>query len=391
MLRRLLYRKSAPEVSHSLRHGVVRRWLVLHQGENPSTDYYVYPRLQELGLPIVYKNLDSALPEAGDLAPGTAVVIIRYLNARWARALHIHRAHLPRVVYFMDDDLLHPQSWKGLPRPYAKKLHKYCRAHTTDIRDLATEYWFSTQALRDRYPERAAKLVPPRALHEDARRLRSHKVSPDSPILVFYHGSAAHQAEIAWLQPIMAQVLARCPNIHFELIGAHDVNVLYRRLPRTRVVHPMDWANYRGHCRLLDGHIGLAPLLPSTFNAARSHVKAYDIARCRAVGLYAASGPYHEVIRHRENGLLLDNHPQSWVEALCALANDPDRLHALRVAAQGLLQHRATDQANALAGTPGGPVQVAITRSPAGSGTTPTPRDAAPPAGNIPDSAEMES
>ncbi|MBY4867911.1 hypothetical protein DIE14_08100 [Burkholderia sp. Bp9017] len=388
MLRRLLYRKSAHGPSHLRHNTAVQRWLVLHQGENPSTDYYVLPRLQELGLPVVYKNLDSAVPEPGDLAPGTAVIIIRYLNARWARALRIHRVQLARIVYFMDDDLLHPRSWNGLPRPYVKKLRKYCHAHTADIRYLATEYWFSTQALRDRYPERAATLVTPRALPEDARTQRVRNASAESPILVFYHGSAAHEAEISWLQPIMAQVLARCSNVHFELIGSHAVNVLYRGLPRTRVVHPMDWANYRGHCRLLDGHIGLAPLLPSEFNAARAHVKAYDIARCRAVGLYAAVGPYHEVIRHDENGLLLDNDPQSWVEALCALAGDPARLHALRVAAQALLQ-RPTAQPIGIIHT--APEQITLTRNPAGSGTSRTRPDVVLPAGNTRDSAGMES
>lgn len=394
MLRRLLYRKSADAPFHLRRNTAVKRWLVLHQGENPSTDYYVLPRLRESGLPVVYKNLDNALPEPGDLAPGTAVVIIRYLNARWARALRIHRAQLARIVYFMDDDLLQPRSWNGLPRLYVKKLRKYCHAHTADIRDLATEYWFSTQALRDRYPERSAKLVTPRALPEDARTLQVRNAvvdAPESPVLVFYHGSAAHEAEITWLRPIIAQVLARCPNVHFELIGAHAVNVLFRSLPRTRVVHPMDWANYRGHCRLLDGHIGLAPLLPSAFNAARAHVKAYDIARCRAVGLYAAAGPYHEVIRHAENGLLLANDPQIWIDALCALAGDPARLHALRVAAQELLQLPPAEQAAPIGMVRTAPEQVALTRNPADSGTSRTRPDVIRPAGNIRDSVGMES
>ncbi|SAK56469.1 hypothetical protein AWB79_02306 [Caballeronia hypogeia] len=273
-------------------------------------------------------------------------MIIRYLNDKWVRALYAHRPNLPKIVYFMDDDLLHPQSWRGLPRPYVKKLNRYCRAHTVDIHHLATDYWFSTQALRDRYPERRAKLVHPQTLAEDTGSPDMKAGLRHSPILVFYHGSGAHQSEITWLHPIITKVLARCPNVHFELIGDHEVNKLYRGLPRTRIVHPLDWANYRAHCRLLDGHVGLAPLLPSTFNAARAHVKAFDIARCRATGLYAASGPYREVIRHNENGLLLDNGPDSWIRALCSLADNPDRLNAMRVAAQGLLPRPDTQPAS---------------------------------------------
>lgn len=326
------------------------RWLVLHQGENPSTDYYIRPYLRQTGLPVSYRHLDADLPQKEDFTPGTGVVIVRYLNNMWTRALREHQRFLPQVAYFADDDLLYPRNWRGLPSTYSRKLKRYCHAYRSDIRHLTTSYWFSTPTLRERYAQLPSQLILPKPLENDYRPSVGATVKPApslnavSPsqtsdrIHVFYHGTAAHQAEIAWLQPIITEVLKRCPNVYFEIVGDHQTNVHFRHLPRTRILHPMTWQNYRAHCKSLDGDIGLAPLLPSAFNATRSYVKAYDIARCGAVGLYSDWGPYPHLIRDGENGLLLSNDPQTWVHTLCALVQDRTRLNRLRQAAQTMLR-----------------------------------------------------
>lgn len=337
-----------PAKKHWREH-TVQRWLVLQQGANPSTDYYISPRLALTGLPIVYRHLDRDLPHAQDLEPGTGVVIVRYLNGAWVRALHARRAMLSSVVYFMDDDLLQPSQWAGLPKLYVKKLNQYCRPYLADIRLLASGYWVSTQELYDRYRFHNARVVEPLPLASDAvvcaDTFRASAQASSSPIRLFYHGTAAHHAEIEWLHEVIAAVLHRCSHVHFEIIGNHEVNQRYRNLPRTRILHPMSWSNYLSHCRTLDGHIGLAPLLPSAFNAGRSYSKAYDIGRCGATGVYSAVGPYRQLISHGQNGMLLANEPGLWIETLLGLCQNPAELDRLRLRA-GLLmrsQHGPAD------------------------------------------------
>lgn len=312
----------------------LRQWLVLQQSDNPSTDYYIRPRLQESGLPVSYKNIDKDLPHFGDLAPGTGVVIVRYLNSRWVSALRTHRSQLSQVAYFMDDDLLRPKHWVGLPRAYVKKLNKYCAAFIPDILTLSSEYWFSTEELRQRYSFKTAQVISPRPLVGDAHGPSLlHPLGERGPIQMFYHGSATHQAEMEWLFPIIGALLKKCPDLHFELIGNHTINQKFRHLPRTRILHPLSWHNYISHCHTLHGHIGLAPILPSPFNGGRSHSKIYDIARCGAVGIYSTPSPYVDAIAHGEDGLLLKNDPDLWVETIHELVNDRARLNALRATA----------------------------------------------------------
>lgn len=295
--------------------GRATRWLVLQQGANPSTDYYIRPLIAASGLPADFRHIDQNMPQATDLQDGTRVVIVRYLTPAWACALREHYGNLAEVIYFMDDNLLNPSSWQGLPADYRKKLDTYCWRMRKDIRMLANTYWGSTPTLCSCYSALHMQHIPPQALAEDVD-IHSVAIPAEGPVHIFYHGSASHLAEIKWLLPIMETVLTACPRAHFEIIGDHSVNKLYRNLPRTRILHPMSWPNYLAHCRSMRGHIGLVPLLPGPFNEMRAHIKVFDIARCGAMGLYADIIPYNTPHLSLER---LPMRPEAWVARLIEL------------------------------------------------------------------------
>ncbi|MDQ7990020.1 MAG: hypothetical protein REI09_10360 [Candidatus Dactylopiibacterium sp.] len=291
------------------------RWLVLEQGSNPSTDYYIRPQIEASGLPACFRHIDRDMPQEQDLAPGTRVVIVRYLTPAWAEALRRRHAELAEVIYFMDDELLEPRHWKDLPAAYRKKLDTYCRRMRPAIQRLCHSYWGSTPQLCARHAALGMRHIAPQALPEDRQRA-VEPVPATGPVHIFYHGSSAHLAEMEWLQPVMAEVLAACPRAHFEIIGNHGVNKRFRGLPRTRILHPMSWPNYLAHCRAMSGHIGLAPLLPGPFNGGRSHTRIFDITRHAATGLYADAPPY---AGHVPASQCLPMESTAWRDALIRL------------------------------------------------------------------------
>jgi hypothetical protein len=140
----------------------------------------------------------------------------------------------------------------------------------------------------------------------------------------------------------MEAVQARSGDVHFELFGTHAASKLLRRVPRVSVLHPMSWPNYLAFTATRKRDIALAPLLPGAFNAARGPTKFYDYARMGAVGLYSNVSPYREFVRHDVDGLLLDNEPAAWIEAVLALASDEHRRMAMAAAAT----QRARDDMN---------------------------------------------
>jgi len=115
---------------------------------------------------------------------------------------------------------------------------------------------------------------------------------------VFYHATASHRAEIEWLFPVIQEVLAKAPHIEFEIVGGVKTRKLYQKLPRTTIVSPMSWLEYQKFLiepeRRKIHSIGLAPHLPTPFNAARSYTKVFDIERAGAVGILAKEGPWSQ-------------------------------------------------------------------------------------------------
>lgn len=298
-----------------------RRVVLLEWEPNPSSDQLLMPWLATLGHAPVRQRT-----EAPDLADGDLVVIVRYLSPATRRAIEAHAGRLAGVAYFMDDDLWDAAAWHGLPHDYRRRLQTRARAHLPWLQTHANALWVSTGALATKYAAWAPRTLPllpqPTAVAEAA------------PVWVAYHGTASHGAEIAWLQPVLAQALARCPALHFELFGDRHVASMYRSLPRVAVLHPMPWPAYRAYTAATRRDIGLAPLRPSAFNAARGAVKFMDYARMGAVGLYSAVPPYAGFVRDNTDGLLLPDEPAAWVEALVALACDTPRRMAMLQAAR---------------------------------------------------------
>lgn len=118
-------------------------------------------------------------------------------------------------------------------------------------------------------------------------------------------------------------------HVHFEVFGAPAVNAALKRLPRVSVLQPMTWPNYLSFTASQRRDLALAPLLPSAFNASRGPTKFYDYARMGAVGLYSDRPAYRGFIEDGVDGLLLDNDPALWVDAILDLVADSAKRAAM--------------------------------------------------------------
>jgi hypothetical protein len=137
----------------------------------------------------------------------------------------------------------------------------------------------------------------------------------------------------------MQEVLQRNTLIHFELFADSHTAKLFRKLPRTAVLHPMSWSQYLAYTQSRKADIGLAPLLPSKFNAARGATKWMDYARMGAVGIYTDVQPYSDHVQHANDGLLLPNNPAVWVKSILELADNSAQLKQMLSAIQAKIGH----------------------------------------------------
>ena len=90
---------------------------------SPSTDYLLLPKLSDMGL---LAHTDPASGLLQGINPSSkqpeVSIVCRYVNAKKLQQLRAHKRQGIKSIYFMDDDLLDPLAWGGLPWRYRFKL-----------------------------------------------------------------------------------------------------------------------------------------------------------------------------------------------------------------------------------------------------------------------------
>ncbi len=336
-----------------------RRIYLVEERPSATTDFFLMPMVASINASWTAGQSASAQRCGFDEVPqlsaldGAVVILVRYLPAAWIRNLSHPDLHLRRLVLFIDDDLLDPMAWGGLPWRYRWKLFWLSVRRwgwlTRRLERGQAELWVGSVALQRKYARYRPRLIRPRPCQPSqpapirAKPIPPEPIPPESiwpelmrpelaaatsiapMIWLFYHGSASHQHEHAWVQQLMRELLDTDARIALEVIADQRVAKGYRGLPRTRVVPPMGWPRYRAFIQKPGRHIGLAPLLPSAFNAARSYTKFFDITAAAAVGLYTRGSAFDEVIEHGRDGLLLPLDLEHWISEILDLAAHPDR------------------------------------------------------------------
>lgn len=287
-------------------------YYLVEEQANPSTDFFVQPWLQSNGHEVTTFQLSTPPPVITQ--HNSSVVFVRYLTPAWRRWVENNRAQLGQLAFFIDDDLFDHRAHAGLPLRYRYKLWLLARRHKNWLQRMGAELWVSTPFLANKYADWSPKVLQPQSPY-------SHSTPQKT---LFYHGSASHGAEFAWLYPVFEQVLAQDASLSVELIGNHRVRRQFATLPRVHVLHPISWPAYQALLARPGRTIGLAPLLNNQFNAARAPTKFFDITQAGAVGIYADHPVYRTLIRHEHNGLLLEMNQATWINAILQLSKNDD-------------------------------------------------------------------
>ena len=316
-------------------HRAAEGILVLQRGENPSTDYYLRPRLGGAAPAAEIADLAEDPRRSRLLASGASgtlmVVFCRYASPAWLEALEQARGRLARVVFFMDDDLPQMMRAREIPAAARGKAALHFGAHAGRLGALCSEVWVSTPALADRYPEARPRVLPP--LPEAPPPVPSIQAPP----LVVYHGTDVHAGERAFVLEVARRLSALRPEARVEITGERGLIREAAGAANVTVVPQLAWPDYLQAQAGRRAAISLAPLFPSPLNDARAPVKAFDAARLGAAGLFADAPAYRGDVLHGEDGLLLPMEPGAWAGAIAALLGDPDRRLRLAEAARSRL------------------------------------------------------
>jgi hypothetical protein len=320
--------QAAREASRVIRANTIRMLFsrALSAPDSPSADLY-------------FRNACGGFLDAGvtSLAPtvfasSSACLVMRH-------DLRVQR--LPggrRLIYFIDDAVEQGVADAGLPFFYRQKLRLVERAAARRIgRCAAVAVVSSAELARRVTPEVEIRLIHPYWSEPIAGQEHFDPLLRGSGwIEIAYLGSVVHRADLAFLWPVINDVLAAHPNVRFHLAERHRVPAAMVGHPRVVRIPGLGWGAYRAGLAGRRFHLALYPLMDTPFNQARSVNKLIEHGVVGAAAIYSRC--WAEAWRAGEAGagLLLHNRHEDWRAAIEHLLVRPKKMRGLAIGAAAL-------------------------------------------------------
>lgn len=251
-----------------------------------------------------------------------------------------------KLIYEIDDDLMNPKAlydrgYSGNAEDLAERVRRY-----TEAADLIT---VSTPHLATLFSHYADKVeVVPNYI--DARLWQIDRDLPDRgksnrPLVVGYVGTPTHTEDLRIIEEAVKSLEAE-GLIQVEVIGAFQrINPLFGKrigLPQNSV-YPIftNWLK-----KIAKWDIAVVPLEDTSFNRAKSNLKFIESAALGVAVLCTNNPEYSRVVRHEENGLLVENTTEAWRAAITRVAKDDALRERLARTAYHDVRSSLTVQAN---------------------------------------------
>ena len=336
------------------------QWVVLSDGGQPTEDIYFLesaaPALRRQGTKV--ERVTASRSFGAVLLHGRAflrqysganLLLCRSLPPGWLHWLERNRNAFGYIAYLIDDDIAAAALDTTLPSAYRKRMAGIARLQPR-LLALADEVVACSDQLASYFTPRhpsVSVLTPPLLAPSPGNEHFAAFPSSQSPWQIGFHGTRAHLKDLLHIAPALEALQQQRNDTELEImLGQHTPKQL-TALPRVNAPAPLPWQSFQQYQRQRRLHIGLAPLLATPFNQGKSFIKFMDIAAMGGVGIYSNRYPYTEVVRHAENGLLVEDCPSAWRDGLQQLLEDPAA--TARMAQQAALDaQRIGDPLNAV-------------------------------------------
>lgn len=306
-----------------------RSLLLLRRADSPTDKLYIEPFLsnisRENNIPfdiLDSNNFEGRLLEqelVRKLKRGVDIIVTRYIAESWLEVLLKFKNSIRSITYVMDDDLLAAYQTTNLPESYRKRMRNVALRDWRVMSLICDNYVNTSAALAAKYFGRKSILMHPAFFEQNALS----KANIHTPTIISYHATGGHKNDIDFLAEIIKKILDKHSNVQFKIVlGGYCPEVL-KNHPQVYVYKNMSWEDYQSFIRLERSDIGLAPLLKTPYNEAKSIVKLIDIASLGAVGIYSDCDSYRCLFENGKGGFIAPNEPTAWFKLLDYLIENP--------------------------------------------------------------------
>ena len=254
------------------------------------------------------------------------IVLIRYIPFNIFLYLIYLKRKSKKIILLLDDNLLDINIFSELPFLYKLKIffNIYCYKFFFSL--FINEVWVTNKLLAEKIKIK---------ISTNQIKVKLLELNPKQNPLkkklfkIAYLGTSSHTKEFRWLKILFERIQKNRNDCLFEIYVNKKWRNYFRSIPRIKMIYPMDWETFYLDTSLGKVDIVLNPIINSNFNNFRSPTKFFDTTRLKAVGIYSNTKPYSDFINNKQDGILLDNNVDSWVDAISFLLDNKDLRRSL--------------------------------------------------------------
>ncbi|MGL5831927.1 MAG: glycosyltransferase, partial [Waterburya sp.] len=265
------------------------------------------------------------------------------------------------IVYEIDDNLLQVPADKDLTGIYARSAPAIATLAAAAAEVIVSTEPLATQMRQFNHRvtvmpnviEEATWLKPitPEVLPEAMTNL------PTDTLKVLYMGNSSHGEDLAMIKPVFERLAREQAKVRLLVIGGESAVTENAPDWYTRISIPQGYESYQLFVPWFRSvaagcDLAIAPLVANEFNQYKSPLKFLQYAAVGLPAIYSQVTPYQEVVTHGVDGILVENDPEAWYQAIVQCVNHQDNLNLLANAAEQKVraQYLMANFANAYVG-----------------------------------------
>jgi glycosyltransferase involved in cell wall biosynthesis len=227
----------------------------------------------------------------------------------WWRELYRNSA----LVYELDDDPFNIEPDNPAYAVYANPVAHDSIMHCLGIANLVT---VSTDVLAERMSKLNKNIVVLKNHINEA--LLEHQRPQRDRLTIGWAGGSSHIKDIGTCAYGLKRIMEWHKDVDLHFVGA-DLRPVVRS---PRPIRHTPWCeNTLEYYKLIDFDIGIAPLMPTTFAQAKSHIKALEYSALGIPVLATDVEPYRDFVIDGVTGFLI-RRDHEWMHRLRDLIND---------------------------------------------------------------------
>ena len=254
------------------------------------------------------------------------IILVRYIPFNIFLYLIYLKRQSKKIILLLDDNLLDINIFSEIPFFYKLKIffNIYCYKFFFFL--FINEIWVTNKLLGEKVKQK---------ISSNQIKIKLLKLTPEQNLSkkkfykIAYLGTSSHVKEFIWLKILFEKIQQNRQDCLFEIYVNKKWRKYFRSIPRTKMIYPMDWETFFLDTSLGKVDIVLNPIINSNFNNFRSPTKFFDTTRLKAVGIYSNIKPYSDFINNNQDGILLENNIDNWVDKISFLLDNKELRESL--------------------------------------------------------------